>query len=133
MTSSVAEGKGCDETIRPLPGSDPAWRALDGVPAPCLLLTGALAAAPRPEVASTATAAPATRFATYLGGAGNDLITGIAADDQGNKYVAGTTDKASAFPTKNPLPGIPGGGRDLFVTKYDPAGQVLWSLTYGGS
>ncbi|MBI4354795.1 MAG: SBBP repeat-containing protein [Candidatus Omnitrophica bacterium] len=87
-------------------------------------------------------------YSTYLGGSHRDLASGIAVDTAGNVYVAGTT-YSSDFPTTPnafdrtcgtdgqcgpdtnperdaPLP-------DIFVTKLDPAGRMVYSTYVGGS
>lgn len=51
---------------------------------------------------------------------------GIGADTAGNVYVAGHTNGT--------LPGNAGtGSYDLFLTKLDPAGNVLWTQQHGGT
>jgi beta-propeller repeat-containing protein/PKD domain-containing protein len=67
-------------------------------------------------------------FATYLGGRGDDLATGIALDTVGSAYVSGTTNSNEvSFPTGGgfaALPGLPGpdqtfggGSSDAFAAK----------------
>ena len=72
-------------------------------------------------------------YSTYLGGAFTDSGSGIAADANGNAYVAGWTDSHNfpttlgAFqPTKTSV------GVDAFVTKLNPAGTGLVYSTYLG-
>ncbi len=55
-------------------------------------------------------------YSTYLGGGGFDNGNGIAVDSQGNAYVTGYT-ASTNFPTKNPLQGTNGGGKDAFIAK----------------
>jgi hypothetical protein len=75
-------------------------------------------------------------FATYLGGSGEESIRGAAVDAQGNVYVTGATQSANflatsgAFGTSFHASGIM--LMDAFVTKYDPAGHVIWSTFLGG-
>lgn len=64
-------------------------------------------------------------------GAGQEEAKGIAVDANGNAFITGyywdvpvTFDKITL--TNN-------GGLDLFVTKYDPNGSVLWSTSAGGN
>jgi hypothetical protein len=72
-------------------------------------------------------------YSTYLGGSGDDIGAGIAADRSGNAYVTGYTD-SSNFPTMNPLQPANGGAFDVFVTKLNPTGSALVYSTYlGGS
>ncbi len=82
-------------------------------------------------------------YSTYLGGVsfrGGDGASGIAVDGAGNAYVTGTT-------TSNNFPTTPGAFQrtlgddgnffslpeDAFVTKFDPAGALVYSTYLGGS
>jgi uncharacterized repeat protein (TIGR01451 family) len=72
-------------------------------------------------------------YATYLGGTGDDRVTGIAVNPAGAAYVTGFTSSAN-FPTVTPLQLSNAGGFDLFVAKLDPAGSAFQYSTYlGGS
>ncbi|HEV8149924.1 MAG TPA: SBBP repeat-containing protein, partial [Gemmatimonadales bacterium] len=76
------------------------------------------------------------RFASYLGGAGTDLIRDVAIDLQGNIYAAGST-LSPGFPTTTgvfqPVFNQTGGNpSDAFITKFGPGGQVIWSTFLGG-
>ncbi|MBM4036795.1 MAG: hypothetical protein FJ291_34100, partial [Planctomycetes bacterium] len=55
-------------------------------------------------------------FASYLGGSGTDLGSGIAVDGSGNAFVAGMTSSAD-FPTPGGIDTTLGGTGDAFVTK----------------
>ena len=73
-------------------------------------------------------------YSTYLGGSGEELGHGIAADGPGNAYVTGYTDSTD-FPTANPLQPAEGDGGccgDAFVAKIanGPALAPL-SLNFG--
>ena len=81
--------------------------------------------------------------ATYLGGSKWDMIRGLCTDPQGNLYVTGGTSSTN-FPTTagaycrsfHPYGGTPpwsAGNCDVFVTKFDPAGQLVWSTLLGGT
>ena len=75
---------------------------------------------------------PVFVFATYLGGTGTDVITGLTTDAGGNILVTGYT-SSTDFPTKNPEQSALS-GQDVFVTKLDPKGKTLIYSTYlGGS
>jgi len=72
-------------------------------------------------------------YSTYLGGSEADGGQSIAVDSEGNAYVAGTT-RSSDFPTLNPYQSYFAGETDLFITKFNPAGNELVYSTYlGGS
>lgn len=84
---------------------------------------------------------PVVTFSTYLGGSTDEngeiyffgpSNGGVAADDLGNTYVVGRTQSAD-FPTRSPLQAAQSdGSSDLFVAKFDPAGNLLWSTYLGG-
>jgi beta-propeller repeat-containing protein len=60
-----------------------------------------------------------------FGSTKSDRASGVAADSDGNAYVAGVTygviGQSSA------------GGRDAFVTKFDAVGNALWTSQFGSS
>jgi hypothetical protein len=76
-------------------------------------------------------------YATYFGGSGDDVGRAIAADGDGNAYVAGLSTSsdlptAAAIEAADPSP-RPAGSAG-FVTKLDPSGNALVFSTYlGGS
>ena len=76
------------------------------------------------------------RYATFLGGSGEDIGRGVAVDGAGQAYVTGSTGSAD-FPA-SPGPGYDssynGGSVDAFVVKLDVAGTGLRYATFlGGS
>ena len=71
-------------------------------------------------------------WSTYLGGYGYDQPHTIAADHDGSVYVAGQT-TSSDFPTTPGAFDTTRNGRDAFVSKFSPAGGLLWSTFLGGS
>ena len=74
----------------------------------------------------------ARRYATYIGGSGNDFPHSLFSDPQGNLVVMGRSYSAN-YPTTSPLVG-PGGGCDIVVTKLNAAGSALiGSLRIGGT
>ena len=62
-----------------------------------------------------------------MGSPDSDIASGVAVDTAGNIYVAGFTGGT--------LPGSPtthrGGGFDLFLVKYNPAGENVWTRQMG--
>src|SRR5262249_50732178 len=76
---------------------------------------------------------PVLLYSTYLGGFGSEGTpmgaAGIAVDAAGNAYVTGTTESMD-FPTTTNQ--TASGGIDIFVTKFSPSGDVIYS-TYLGS
>ena len=77
-------------------------------------------------------------LATYLGGAGDEVLGGIAVDRTGGLYLSGTT-RSADFPVTRPLArpctGDPVcGGSDAFLVHLGPPGSgVLESTLLGGS
>ena len=72
-------------------------------------------------------------FATYLGGNGNDKAKGVYVDKDGNIYVAMETDSTDIPTTPNAYQAQNNGGKDLFVAKYSPQGEVIYATYIGGS
>jgi len=107
-----------------------------------LSLLACLAVSDWTLVSCVAQEAPLTlEFATYLGGSAGENFRDVAVDQQGNIYVTGGT-SSSDFPT---TPGAydrtfatggsdlgSSGPMDVFVAKFSPAGQLLWSTYLGG-
>jgi uncharacterized protein (TIGR03437 family) len=62
------------------------------------------------------------------------LFAGLAMDGQGNVYVAGST-RSPNFPVVSAVQNhlATTGSYDVFVTKYDPSGNVVYSTYFGGS
>ncbi|WP_226673453.1 SBBP repeat-containing protein [Rossellomorea aquimaris] len=71
-------------------------------------------------------------YSSYLGGAGQDEGSSIATDSSGNAYVMGFT-TSSNFPTFNAFQGTYGGNDDIFITKVDQTGSLVYSSYLGGS
>ncbi|PYS63057.1 MAG: hypothetical protein DMF76_07495, partial [Acidobacteria bacterium] len=73
-------------------------------------------------------------YSTYIGGSGNDGITGIAVNNAGEAFVTGVTFSPN-FPTKNAIQtNFAGGDFDAFLAKLSDAGSSLQFSTYlGGS
>lgn len=75
---------------------------------------------------------PVFVYSTYLGGGADDIAFSVAADSSGNTYVTGRT-YSTNFPTVNPFRSFNSGLRDLFITKFNPAGTILYSTYVGGA
>jgi hypothetical protein len=72
-------------------------------------------------------------YSTYLGGNSADYGNAIALDASGNAYITGSS-VSTNFPTVNAVQSIPGGGADVFVSKFSSNGSALLYSTYlGGS
>ena len=77
---------------------------------------------------------PVLAYSTFLGGTGEDTAIEIAVNSHGNAFVTGLTTSLD-FPTK-PAGARFGvqGGSDVFVTKFNAAGnQLVYSTYLGGS
>ena len=86
-------------------------------------------------VAKLNTAGSDLIFSTLLGGSGNEISYGIAADSANNVYVTGST-TSSDFPTTNGAfqTNIRGGSFEAFVTKFNATGtQLVYSSFLGGN
>ena len=78
----------------------------------------------------------ALMYSTYLGGDGGgqgEIAFGIAADDNGNAYVTGMTNSDDFPTTAGAYQGDYAGGQDAFVTKFGPAGAIVYSTFLGGA
>jgi len=72
-------------------------------------------------------AALTIQWTALLGGNGTDVPEAITSDINGNIYVAATSNSN--------LPGLGNnqGGKDIWVFKISPTGELLWQKTFGGS
>ncbi|MDX2041558.1 MAG: SBBP repeat-containing protein [Acidobacteriota bacterium] len=70
-------------------------------------------------------------FATYFGGSGTEFVSDMDVDDQGNIYLAGSSQSAN-FPIKNGFQAnLPSDIQSAFVAKLNPQGsQLLYSTFY---
>ncbi len=71
-------------------------------------------------------------WSTYLGGSSTDNGYSIAVSGDGNIYVTGVTYSAN-FPTPGGNDATHNGGQDVFVSKFNPSGELLWSTYLGGT
>jgi hypothetical protein len=75
--------------------------------------------------------AGALSFSTYLGGANDDLATGVALDNSNNVYVSGITDSPNLG---NPASSTFGGGKENgFVAEFNSSGSEVYFVYVGGS
>jgi hypothetical protein len=75
---------------------------------------------------------PTLVYAGYLGGGGNDEGRGIAVDAEGSAYLTGFA-ASSDFPTTPGAFDLSYNGGDVFVTKVDPSGSIVYSTYLGGT
>jgi hypothetical protein len=84
-------------------------------------------------VAEIAANGTTIKYATYLGGSGLDVATGIALDASGNIYVTGFTNSGDFPVTKGVLQThLRGALFDAFVAKISPSGALVYSTYLGG-
>ncbi len=71
-------------------------------------------------------------YATFFGGTNTEDANGILGDEDGNLYLTGFTYSAD-FPTQGTTfqPAI-SGQNDVFVSRFDSTGQLVWSTFVGG-
>jgi hypothetical protein len=78
-------------------------------------------------------AAGSMSWSTFLGGDSNEEGWAVAVDAMQRATVVGST-LSGTFPVTNALQSTRGGNRDLFITRFSPAGDALEFSTYlGGS
>jgi hypothetical protein len=79
---------------------------------------------------------PVLEYSTYLGGSGGDVGLAIAVDSSGDAYATGSTGSTD-FPVKNAFQnswnGSFNGTPNVFVTKFDVLGNLVYSTYLGGS
>jgi len=75
---------------------------------------------------------PSFRWIVEVDDSGADQLAGLGADAQGNIYLAGTTHSPN-FRVKNGAQSHLAGRSDLFVSKLDSAGNIVYSTYIGGS
>jgi hypothetical protein len=73
---------------------------------------------------------PVLVYSTYLGGSGDDQLSGIAVDSTGSVYLAGYTNSTD-FPLAR-LGSLSAGATHVFVAKLDPTGSSLVYADYIG-
>lgn len=71
-------------------------------------------------------------WSSFLGGTSVDWGYGIAVTSDGSCYVTGFTG-SSDFPTLYAYDPTPNGILDVFVTKFNASGSLLWSTFLGGA
>ena len=74
---------------------------------------------------------PAFRWILEVDRSGPDQLAGIG-DAEGSIYLAGTTQSPN-FRVKAAVQNHLAGGSNVFVTKLDPSGNIVYSTYFGGS
>jgi hypothetical protein len=71
-------------------------------------------------------------WSTYYGGSLFEQIRDITTDAAGNVYITGGTESANYPTTPGAYDRSHNGWFDVFITKFSPSGQVVWSTLLGG-
>ncbi|HXA49819.1 MAG TPA: IPT/TIG domain-containing protein [Candidatus Acidoferrum sp.] len=74
----------------------------------------------------------AFRWIAEVDGSGSGQLAGLGTDAQGNIYLAGSTRSAN-FLVKGAVQDHLSGNSDVFVTKFDPSGNIVYSTYFGGN
>jgi hypothetical protein len=79
---------------------------------------------------------PVLEWGTYFGGNDVDYISDVVTGNSGRIYTTGATNSASNIATTGAYQATYGGGdayfgNDAFISKFDPAGNCIWSTYYG--
>jgi hypothetical protein len=72
-------------------------------------------------------------WASYYGGSGQDLGSGIATDASGNVYVGGTTQSTTDIASTGAYDVTFSERCDAFLVKFSSSGSRIWGTYYGGS
>ena len=73
-------------------------------------------------------------WAKNFGGTSDETSYSIAADHLGNVFVTGSFEGTADFdPSAGTTELTSNGDLDIFVAKYDPLGNFIWAVNFGGS
>ncbi len=77
---------------------------------------------------------PTLGWATYYGGAGNDIGNSVATDGSGNVYITGYTNSTSGIATSGAYATtyVAGSSENAFLAKFNNSGVIQWATYYGG-
>ncbi|MES2763373.1 MAG: T9SS type A sorting domain-containing protein [Bacteroidota bacterium] len=77
---------------------------------------------------------PSFQWAKTMGGGGSEFSTSIANDKYGNIFVTGMYAGGDLDPGPGTYSATPmGGWGDLFISKFDPSGNLVWAKIIGGN
>ena len=71
-------------------------------------------------------------WGSFLGGNLSDNAMAITVDKQNNVYIVGDTNSTSEVASLNAFQQNLAGGKDIFITKFNETGVLIWSTYYGG-
>jgi hypothetical protein len=72
-------------------------------------------------------------WATYYGGAAQDVITGAVCDPNGNVFISGYSNSSSGISTTGSYQTVIAGNTDAFLAKFDSSGVRQWASYFGGT
>jgi hypothetical protein len=74
-------------------------------------------------------------FATNGSGGSRSAANAVASDSDGNTYITGDFSGSSVDfdPAGGVSLGVSAGGTDIFITKFDPDGNLVWNVLIGGT
>lgn len=78
------------------------------------------------------TGGPSITYSSYLGGSGDDLPYAVATDSTGAIYIAGVTQSVDFPVSNNAFQRMSRGMGDIFVTKINASGAIVFSTYIGG-
>ncbi len=73
------------------------------------------------------------QWCTYAGGGENDIIYDIAADANGDIFLAGWTESQGGIATPGSHQIMNGGSGDASINKFSSAGSMVWGSYFGGT
>ena len=76
---------------------------------------------------------PTLEYSTYLGGTDDEYGCGVAVDGDGNAYITGSTYSTDFPTTPGAYQNTNKGGSEVFVSKLDPTGALVYSTYLGGT
>jgi phosphate:Na+ symporter len=94
-----------------------------------VLLLAACARGPAPELPQEL---EPLVYSVLLDGSADDQVRDVTCDADGNAYVTGGTTSPDFPVTEGALRSPTRRGMDIFVTKFDPEGRIVWSAVIGG-
>jgi hypothetical protein len=72
-------------------------------------------------------------WGTYYGGSNMEYCSAVKTDQQNNIYITGHTTSASNIATAGTYQSTIAGDFDIYLAKFNSAGQLIWGTYFGGS
>jgi len=71
-------------------------------------------------------------YIAHWGGADWDAIQGLTTDAEGSVYAVGVSNSNDFPVSTSAAQGAFGGDSEIFLTKVDPSGKIVWTRFFGG-